>query len=37
MCELQEYIFRKNPNEGILLTVIRGDKEKQIKVILGKK
>ena len=37
MCELQEYIFSKNPGDEITLTVIRNNKEKQIKVVLGEK
>ena len=37
MCELQEYIFSKNPGDEIILTIIRKDEEKQIKVILGEK
>lgn len=37
MCELQEYIFSKNPGDEIMLTVIRNNKEKQIKVVLGEK
>lgn len=37
MSELQEYIFKKNPGDEILLTVIRNNNEKQIKVILGEK
>lgn len=37
MSELQEYIFSKNPEDEIVLTVIRNNKEKQIKVVLGEK
>jgi len=37
MSELQEYIFSKNPDEEIILTVIRNNEEKQINVLLGKK
>lgn len=37
MSELQEYIFKKSPGDEILLTVIRNNNEKQIKVILGEK
>ena len=37
MCELQEYIFGKNPGDEIILTIIRNNEEKQIKVILEKK
>lgn len=37
MCELQEYIFSKNPGDEIILTIIRNDEEKQIKVALGEK
>ncbi len=37
MCELQEYIFSKNPGDEIILTVIRNNKEKQVKVTLGEK
>lgn len=37
MSELQEYIFSRNPGDEIVLTVIRNNKEKQIKVVLGEK
>lgn len=37
MSELQEYIFYKNPEDEIILTILRDSKEKQIKVILGEK
>ena len=37
MCELQEYIFSKNPGDEISLTVIRNNKEKNIKVVLEEK
>ena len=37
MSELQEYIFSKNPGEEIELTVMRKNKEKNIKIILGEK
>lgn len=37
MCELQEYIFSKNPGDEITLTIIRNNKEKQTKVVLGEK
>ena len=37
MSELQEYIFSKNPQDEIILTIIRNNKEKQIKVVLGEK
>ena len=37
MCELQEYIFSKNPGDEIVLTIIRKSEEKQIKIILGEK
>ena len=37
MCELQEYIFSKNPGDEIILTIVRKKEEKQIKVILGEK
>lgn len=37
MSELQEYVFSKNPEDEIVLTVIRNNKEKQIKVVLGEK
>ena len=37
MCELQEYIFSKNPGDEIILTILRKDEEKQIKIILGEK
>ena len=37
MCELQAYIFSKNPGDEIVLTVIRNNKEKQLKVVLGEK
>lgn len=37
MCELQEYIFSKNLGDEIMLTIIRNNKEKQIKVVLGEK
>jgi len=37
MSELQEYIFSKNPDEEIILTVIRNNEEKQIKTTLGEK
>ena len=37
MCELQEYIFSKDPNDEIILTVIRNTKERKIKVALGEK
>ena len=37
MSELQEYIFSKNPEDEIVLTIIRNNKERQINVVLGKK
>ena len=37
MCELQEYIFSKNIDDEIILTIIRNNEEKRIKVILGEK
>ena len=37
MCELQEYIFSKNPGDEIILTILRNNKERQIKVVLGEK
>ena len=37
MTELQEYIFSKSPEDEIILTVIRNNKEKQIRVVLGEK
>ena len=37
MCELQSYIFGKNIGDEITLTIIRNNKEKQVKIILGEK
>ena len=37
MCELQEYIFSKNPGDEIILTILRDNEEKQIKVMLSEK
>ena len=37
MCELQAYIFSKNMGDEIILTVIRDNKEKQVKIMLGEK
>ena len=37
MCELQSYIFSKNVGDEIILTVIRNNKKKLVKVILGEK
>ena len=37
MSELQEYIFSKNPGDEIILSIIRNNKERQIKVVLGEK
>ena len=37
MCELQEYIFSKNPGDEIILTILRNSKEKHIKIVLGEK
>ena len=37
MSELQEYIFSKKTEDEIILTVIRNNKEKQIKVRLEEK
>lgn len=37
MSELQEYIFSKIPGDEILLTVVRNNNEKLIKVVLGVK
>lgn len=37
MCELQEYIFRRNSGDEITLTVIRNNKEIQIEIILERK
>ena len=37
MSELQEYIFTKNPEDEITLTIMRNNKEKEIKVMLGEK
>ena len=37
MCELQAYIFSKNPGDEVVLTVIRNNKEKQVKIILVEK
>lgn len=37
MSELQEYIWSKNPGDGIMLTITRKDKEIEIKIILSEK
>lgn len=37
MCELQSYIFSKNIGDEITLTVIKNNKEKQVKIMLGQK
>ena len=37
MCELQAYIFSKNAGDEIALTIIRNNKEKQVKIILEEK
>jgi len=37
MCELQSYIFSKNVGDEIILTIIRNNKEKEVKIILGEK
>lgn len=37
MSELQEYVFSKNPEDEIVITITRNNKEKQIKISLGKK
>ena len=37
MCELQEYIFSKNPGDEIILTILRNNTEKSIKIVLGEK
>jgi len=37
MCELYSYIFSKNSGDEITLTVVRNNKEKQLKVVLGRK
>ena len=37
MSELQEYIFSKKPEDEIILTIVRKNEEKQIKVVLGQK
>ena len=35
--ELQAYVFSKNMGDEIILTIIRNNKEKQVKIILGEK
>lgn len=37
MCQLQSYIFSKSVGDEIILTVVRNNKEKQVKIILGEK
>lgn len=37
MSQLQEYIYSKKPKEEIILTVIRGSSQKEIKISLDKK
>lgn len=37
MCELQAYIFSRNPGDEIILTFVRNNKEKQVKIVLGEK
>lgn len=37
MSQLQEYVYSKKPNDEIILTVVRGNNEKQIKITLGKR
>lgn len=37
MCDLRCYIYTKNPGDEATLTVLRNNKEQQIKVTLGKK
>ena len=37
MNDLREYIFSKQPEEEVMLTVIRGKITKEIKIILGKR
>lgn len=37
MCDLRSYIYTKKPTDEVTLTVLRNNKEQQIKVTLGKK
>ena len=37
MSQLQEYVYSKNPNEEITLTVVRGNNQKEIKITLDSK
>lgn len=37
MIELREYIYTKNPNETVVLTILRNNKEQKVYVTLGRK
>lgn len=37
MSDLRKYIYRKNPNDTVVLTVIRNNKESNISIVLGRK
>ena len=37
MSELRRYIYTKNPNDKVILTIIRNNKERTFDVTLGKK
>lgn len=37
MCDLRSYIYTKRPGDEVTLTILRNNKEQQIKVTLGKK
>ena len=37
MCDLRCYIYTKKPTDEVTLTILRNNKEQQIKVTLGKK
>ena len=37
MSDLRQYIYTKKPGDGVILTILDNNKEKQVKVTLGKK
>lgn len=37
MCDLRSYIYTKKPGDEVTLTILRNDKEQQVKVTLGRK
>ena len=37
MCDLRDYIYKKNPGDEVMLGIVRGNSKLDIQIKLGKK